>query len=1133
MLAVPEGPSMRCIACGFENVADASFCGECAAPLAGTVGCPGCGRENPPNQKFCNGCGQPLIGSPGRPGALGPRAYTPRHLAEKILTSRSALEGERKTITALFADIKGSVELMQNLDPEDAQRIVDPALEVLMEAVHHYEGYVARTTGDGLFALFGAPIAHEDHPQRALYAALRMQERIAGYAEKLKLEKGVALQIRIGLNTGDVVVRSIRKDDLHTDYDPIGHSTNLAARMESLASAGSILVSENTYRMTEGYFQFKDQGPTKVKGMSDPVNTYEVVGVGPLRTRLEVSAKRGFVHFVGRQAEMGQLKRALELAKSGRGQIVGLIGEAGVGKSRLCHEFKLSSQTGCLVLESFAVSHGKAYPYLPLIDLLKSYFEIGLEDDERARREKITRRVLGLDRALEDRLPYLFALLGVLEPASSLQQMDPGIRRQRTFEAVKRLLLQEPRNQPVLLLFEDLHWLDNETQAFLGALGESLATSKVLLLANYRPEYRHGWSGKTYFTELRLDPLENESAEELLSAILGDEAELEALKRLILDKSEGTPFFIEEVVQGLFDRGWLARNGKVRLTRPLVEIHIPPTVEAVLAARIDRLDAEKKGLLQTAAVIGREFSCNLLERVTGRSEADLARQLGELQAAEFVYEQPASSEREYIFKHALTRDVAYNSLLVERRTRLHEATAEGIEALFGSRPAEHYSELAHHYGRSANTAKAIEYLRLAAQQAVQRSANAQAVAHLSKALELLKTLPENAERSRMELSMQIALGAPLIATRGYVAPEVESTWTRALKLCQQLGDTPQLFPAVFGLWAFYLTRSEFRTARALGKQLLNLASSVEDPGLRIVAHRALGTTLFFLGKSAQAREHLEQGIALYDLDRHRSLGFLYGQDPGASCLFYTACALWYLGYPDQALERSRQALALAREINHPFSLTSALTFVSAFHQFRREPEVAEELAREAISVSAQQGIQVWLPMANVVQGWARSERGAAEEAVKQIRGGVDAWRAGGAASSLPHLLSMLAEALRKIGRKEEALAVLADSISLADAKDERYWQPELHRLKGELLLDSAAHGSLSAEASFRQAIDIARRTSGASLELRAATSLARLLAKRGEKEEARRLLAETYGWFTEGFDTRDLREARTLLHELS
>src|SRR5262245_12669308 len=475
-----------------------------------------------------------------------PIAYTPPHLAERILAEQAALEargapdGERKTITALFADLKGSTALIEGLDPEDARAIIDPALQLMMDAVHRYEGYVAQALGDGIFALFGAPIAHEDHPQRALYAALRMQEEMHRYSDQVRLKHGVPLTMRVGVNTGEVVVRSIRKDDLHTDYVPVGHSTNLAARMEQMATPGSILVTEYTRKLVEGYFALKALGAAEIKGVEEPLQVYEVLGAGPLRTKLQVAMRRGLTRFVGRQSELDQLQRALEQAKAGHGQTVGVMGEPGLGKSRLFYEFKLLSQGGCLVLEAYSVSHGKATAYLPVIELLKSYFEIQAQDDERKRREKVGGKVLMLDRSLEDTLPYLFALLDIEEQPSPLLQMDAQIRRRRTFEALKRLFLRESFNQPLILIFEDLHWIDSETQGFLDALSESVASARILLLVNYRPEYRHDWGQETHYTQLYLAPLDKEEAEELLTFLLGSDGNLQALKRLILEKTEGT-----------------------------------------------------------------------------------------------------------------------------------------------------------------------------------------------------------------------------------------------------------------------------------------------------------------------------------------------------------------------------------------------------------------------------------------------------------------------------------------------------------------------------------------------------------------------------------------------------------------
>jgi class 3 adenylate cyclase len=476
---------MRCSNCGSENPAGKKFCGNCGTQLGNS--CPKCGVENPQSNKFCGDCGTALIADIG----TTPKTESPPRTEKASLVSvadevetTAVPEGERKTVTALFADIKGSMELMEDLDPEEARAIVDPALKFMIDAAHRYDGYIVQSTGDGIFALFGAPVAHEDHPQRALYAALRMQEEVKRHAEKLRADKGLNLQVRVGVNTGEVVVRSIKTDEAHTEYTPIGHSTSLASRLQVLAVPGSIAISETVRKLVEGYFALKAMGPARIKGVSEPVNVYEVTGLGPLRTRLQVAARRGLTRFVGREAELAQMRRALELAREGHGQIVAAMGEPGVGKSRLFFEFKAIAQSGCLVLEAYSVSHGMASAYLPVIDLLKSYFKIVAEDDERARREKIAGKIVMLDRALEDTLPYLFGLIGIVEGEDPLAQLDPQFRRRRTLEAIKRILARESLNQPLIVIFEDLHWIDSETQALLNLVVDGFATARILLLVN-------------------------------------------------------------------------------------------------------------------------------------------------------------------------------------------------------------------------------------------------------------------------------------------------------------------------------------------------------------------------------------------------------------------------------------------------------------------------------------------------------------------------------------------------------------------------------------------------------------------------------------------------------------------------
>ncbi|MFC6672902.1 adenylate/guanylate cyclase domain-containing protein [Marinobacterium aestuariivivens] len=776
--------------------------------------------------KFCSECGAPLANG----GTVAPVQYTPAYLAERIraekaaMLARGAADGERKTITMLFSDLADSTELIQYLDAEEAQQLLDPVLKLMMEAVHHYEGYVAKSLGDGILALFGAPIAHEDHARRALYAALRMQHSMDELAERIEREKGLQLRLRIGIHSGEVVVRSIHTEDLHTDYDPVGRSIHIASRMETAASPGAIVVSEYSYRLTQGYFEFRALGPTRVKGVAEPIQIYELLGVGPLRTRLQVSVSRGLVPFFGRQQELSCLQALLDRMLAGQGQLVAVRGEPGVGKSRLLLEFKRSVSDDCLVLETFSVSHTRTFACWPLIGLLNQYFDLAPRDDARRRHEKIGAKVAALDASLEQGLPYLQFLLAGAGDNSPLLHLDPQTRRERTFEAIRQLLLAQSRQRPLVLIFEDLQWLDSETQAFLELLVGALEGHRLMLLVNYRPEYRDQWLGKSGSTRLQLEPLAQSDAEGLLQSLLGSAPELMPVARRILEKTEGNPFFIEEVVQTLAEEQVLVgRRGHYRLGTSAGDLQLPMTVQGVLAARIDRLPPDSKALLQVLAVIGKALPFGLVRQVTGESHDDLMLLLNRLQDADFIYSIPAFPEQEFAFKHALTLEVAYRSLLNERRSDLHERTARAIESRYRDRLDEHYGELAHHYGRSGNTDKAIEYLQLAGQQAVQRYANSEAIAQLSKALELIGSLPESPQRDSLELAARLTSGPALMATRGYAAAEVESTYSRALQLCRQVGAPPQLFPALLGLRTFYHVRGELPVARELSEQLVRLA----------------------------------------------------------------------------------------------------------------------------------------------------------------------------------------------------------------------------------------------------------------------------------------------------------------------
>ncbi|HVA79463.1 MAG TPA: adenylate/guanylate cyclase domain-containing protein [Candidatus Binataceae bacterium] len=1140
---------MHCAKCGFDNREGRKFCAQCGTAL--NLRCSSCGAENTPGEKFCGECGAALAAggaaasahkaSELKPTAPGIRV-TPEHP-----DSSAILEGERKTVTALFADIKGSMELMEDLDPEEARAIVDPALKLMIDAAHRYDGYIVQSTGDGIFALFGAPVAHEDHPQRALYAALRMQDEVKRHAEKLRAERGLNLQVRVGVNSGEVVVRSIKTAEAHTEYTPIGHSTSLASRLQALAAPGSIAISETVRKLVEGYFALKAMGPARIKGVSEPVNVYEVTGLGPLRTRLQRSAGRGLTKFVGREREMDAMKAAADRATSGRGQIVAAMAEAGAGKSRLFFEFKAKNQSGWMVLETFSVSHGKASAYFPVIDLLHGYFKIEGEDDQRARRVKVNGNVLTLDRSLEDTLPYLFALLGIVEGDDPLAQMDAQIKKRRTLEAIKRILLRESLNQPLMVIFEDLHWIDEETQAFLNLLADSIGTAKILLLVNYRPEYSHQWNSKTYYTQLRLDPLGKESAEEMLSALLfqsplppgegqGEGADISALKRLIIEKAEGNPFFMEETVQVLLDEGVLVREESragtpappVRLTKALGELKIPPTVQGILAARIDRLAQDAKDLLQTLAVIGREFPLSLIRAVVAKSDDKLNRMLNDLQLGEFIYEQPAVGDTEYIFKHALTQEVAYNSVLIERRKQLHERIGAALETLYASSLDDHLAELAHHYCRGNNPGKAVDYLGRAAQQAASRSAFNEALVHARAGVALISALPATAERGPREFDLLSALVRAAVAIEGWGSPQTAQGYRRMLELARESGGDSELSTALYGSYLDNLVLARHQEASEMAGKMLEVSARTKNPAELADAHTASGWTLITTG---HVGESLNQFNRALEFGANGATGLsVEGLDHLAWALSGTARANCVAGYPDRAVNLIESAIKRSRELNQPFSLVYALFWATVVRSWRGEVLETQHLCEQIDALAEEGGFASFVALNRIFQGWDASMQGQPEQGIALIRKGIADWKN---PFFLTHHSSILAEACVRAGRYQEAIDAVAAGREHAQRTGEHFAESEIERIAGGTLLLMGAENAAEAERCMRRGIAIAKEQGARSFELRATTSLARLLRGTNRRGEARAMLAEIYNWFTEGFDTADLKDAKKLLDELN
>ena len=1086
-----------------------------------------CGSKNPLTAKFCQDCGallQPRSTSPPQvqasPGSVGKPTIIERPLSEPP----DVLEGERKTVTALFADIKGSTELMEGLDPEEARAIIDPALSLMIEAVHRYEGYVVQSTGDGIFALFGAPVAHEDHPQRALHAALATRDELHSLGEDLRNRGRPAVDVRIGINTGEVVMRTVHTGG-HTEYTPVGQVINLAARMQSAAPAGGIIVTEDSRRLVEGYFALRELGPTQIKGISGPINIYEVVGAGSLRGHFELAARRGLTKFVGRKREIADMKRALELTGAGHGQIVAVVADAGTGKSRLFYEFKATLPPECKLLEAYSVSHGKASAWLPVLELLRGYFDLQDADAPTSRREKVRAALGALDPALADVPPYLWNLLAIPEDPNPLAQMDPKVKRRRTLDSITRIILRESLEHALVVIFEDLHWIDSETQALLDALADSLANSRVLLLVNYRPEYRHEWTSKSYYSQLRLAALGRESAGEMLSALLGDGVELEPLKRLIIERTEGNPFFIEEMVQALFEDGALVRNGAVKVDRSLSQLRLPPTVQGILASRIDRQSPEQKDMLQTLAVIGRESPLSLIRQVICQPEAQLTSILAALQAGEFIYQQPTLTDVEYVFKHALTQQVAYNSLLLERRRALHERIAQALEALFVESVDEHLVDLSYHYGCSGNSSRAIDYLIRAAEQAEQRSAYSQAAAYFQQALTRLNEKPAGPERDRKEIAIHRGLGDTAIVMSGYAAPEYEHHLTRRHELAQRLGDTTQIFYSLVWRSVLAAFRLELNKAQDIGWKLLGIADHEHDPNMQLQAHGSLANILWLSGDFIGSCEHAEKGLALFADKQILTTGEEHWR---AACHFHSCSCTIALGFPDKGLRRALEFLAWARERAHALPLAFALNSVATILAWRGEGGQALKYADAQLAVTAEHGFSNWHSFGQIVRGQALALLGKADEAITEIKGAIDSLAANGAV--VPGwAYTNLAFSYLAAGRPEEGLKIAAKGLATADQSSDAH----LYRLHGELLLMSDSAKAAHAETSFRAAIHRASTQRAKYAELCATTSLARLLAKQDKRDEARTMLAEIYGWFTEGFDTADLNEAKTMLNELA
>jgi class 3 adenylate cyclase/tetratricopeptide (TPR) repeat protein len=1028
-------------------------------------------------------------------------SYTPSYLAEKILTSKAVLAGERKQVTVLFADLKSSMELLADRDPEEARQLLDPVLERLMAAVHRYEGTVNQVMGDGIMALFGAPIAHEDHAVRACYAALAMQEAIRRYSAEVRRSHGIAVQIRIGLNSGEVVVRAIG-NDLHMDYSAIGQTTHLAARMEQLASPGSTLLTVETLRLVEGLVQVTPLGPVPVKGLDTPVEVFELTGASALRARFQARVAGGLTRFVGRDPELATLCQRLDRGGAGHGQVVALIGEAGVGKSRLVYEFVHSHHTqGWRVLESVSVSYGKATPYFPVIDLLRRYCHVADGDEARTVRAKVTGQVLTLDETLQEAIPALLSLLEALPVDSPFLTLDPPQRRQRTLEALKRLLLRESQVQPLLLVCEDLHWIDTETQALLDRLVDSLPTARLLLLVNYRPEYQHGWGSKTCYTQLRLDPLSPVSADELLQALLGDDPSLVPLKRLLIARTAGNPFFLEESVRTLLEtRILVGEPGAYHLARPLEGLQVPATVQAVLAARIDRLPPADKRLLQTAAVIGTEVPWPLLQAIAELPEDALHRGLAHLQAAEFLYETRLFPALEYTFKHALTHEVAYNSLLLERRRVLHARIVELLEQLAPERLVEQVELLAHHALRGEVWDKALAYFRQAGEKAMGQSAYREAVGYFEQALSALPHLPEQRDTREQAIDLRLALRSALQPS-GALGRILE-VLREADTLATALDDPRRLGQVSLFLSLYFYFMGVYDQAIAAAQRALALATVGGEVVLQALANLYLGRAYQAQGDYRRAIHCLGQTVAFFEgAQRRERFGQIFL--PAVHSRAYLARCHAELGTFPRGMALGEEGLSIAEVVAHPGSMMVASWGLGLLAL--RQGDLPRALPRleRAMGLCQDADLPFYFPRMAAALGGVYTLSGRVTDAVPLLTRAMEQTIAKEMGGFQVLCRLSLGEAQVLAGRLEEAHALAEHTLALAREQQERGHEAYALRLLGEIAARREPPESDQGGEYYRQALALAEELGMPPLVAHCHLSLGKLYAEIGRRAEAR------------------------------
>jgi class 3 adenylate cyclase/tetratricopeptide (TPR) repeat protein len=1025
---------MKCFKCQTNLPDGAKFCKECGQKIE--MACPECGKSVPPDSKFCLECGYDLRRPKNIPALdFGhPKTYTPKHLAEKILNTRSALEGERKLVTVLFADVANFTSLSEKLEPEEVHQIMEGCLRILMDEIHQYEGTINQFTGDGVMALFGAPLAHEDHAQRACYAALAIQKDLAEYSEKIQKDYGREFQMRIGLNSGPVVVGSIG-DDLHMDYTAIGDTINLASRMEGLAQPGTVLLSRNTRRLVKDYFDLNPMGPLEVKGKEEPQEAYELVKAGGAATRLEASMARGLTRFVGRENSMALLMEAYEKVKTGSGQVVGVVGEAGVGKSRLLFEFRNRlSQDEFGYLEGRCIHFGGAMPYLPILDLLRSYFEIREGEREMVLRKRVKERILDLDQNLHRIISPIQDLLSLKVEDEAYLKLEPKQRREKVFEALRDLFIRQSQERPLILVIEDLHWIDKTSEEFLDYLIGWLANVKVLLILLHRPEYTPKWGSKSYFNRIGLDQLTLKSSAELVKAILEGGETAPELSNLILNRAAGNPLFMEELTHSLLENGSIQRTGdQYVLSKKTSDLQVPDTIQGIIAARMDRLEENLKRIMQVASVIGREFAFRILQAISDLRE-DLKTELLNLQGLELIYEKSLFPELEYVFKHALTQEVAYNSLLSNRRKDIHKRIGRAIEELYTENLEEFYEVLAYHYSRGEDIDKACKYLKLSGQKAQKSYASREAYEFYKEAVELLNKLPDTDEKKKKLIEVIVLMGS----IEQFSFQEINlSFYQQGESLAYELGDIRNQAYIHSLTASYYSYQGDHLKAIKYSEMGFDEALKIQDVEIMALLGCGLCNPYLASNRFQEMVDKMPEAIELLE-NKGRETDFLnYPINPYTFICTLTGIALCFLGRFAEAKGFIQKGHRNAILVEHPVTLAFNQMNFGQFFMHKGDWKPAKEYLEEGLRLSEETKADWVAGFILIFLGYVNSYLGDSETGRRQMEKGVQIYRETMGELHLAYWLYLMGDIYLNQGDLEKARAMMEEALRISRQNSEK------------------------------------------------------------------------------------------------